>query len=174
MSRRKDRPGRVAAELLARLNHQFKRLRNHIATGFDYLIYWATSLFCCLFAAEVAVGRKFTKRDPLPVRYRPEPATRREAFLRQPPAGHPAPLNTAAGRGVEIFGPGSGSCPDTGARAAGHRARKRAYGYFRCIHFPACKQRRKLSRISNVSVQEWLKLNQPSNSQPPQRRPRGS
>src|SRR5271169_158572 len=105
MARRKNRPGIVAAELLARLNHQFKRFRNHIATILDYVIYWAASLFCCLFAAEVAVGRKFTKRDPLPVRYRPEPATRREAFPRQSPAGQPVSLNTAAGRGVEIFGP---------------------------------------------------------------------
>ena len=174
MARRKDRPGSIAAELLPRLNHQFKRFRNHIATGFDYLIYWAVNLFCCLFAAEVAVGRKLTKRDPLPVRYRPEPAARREEFPCQPPAGNPAPLNTAAGRGVEIFGPSSGPCPDNGAHAAGHRARKRAYGYFRCIHFPGCKHRRMPSRISNVSVQDWLKHNQPSHFQPPQRRPRGS
>jgi hypothetical protein len=174
MSRRKDRPGSVAAELLARLNHQFKRFRNHIATILDYMIYWVASLFCCLFAAEVAVGLKLTKRDPLPVRYRPEPATRREEFLHSPPAGHLAPLNTAAGRGVEIFGHFSGPCPDTGAHAAGHRTRKRGFGYFRCIYSPSCKNRRKPSRISNVSVQDWLKLNQPSSSQPPQRRPRAS
>ncbi len=155
MSRREDRPSSVVAELPARLNHQFKRFRNHMATILDYAIYWATGLFCCLFAAEVAVGRKLTKRDPLPVRYRPEPAS----------------LNTAAGRGVEIFGPASGPCPDNGARAVGRRSRKRGYGYFRCIHFPACKQRHAVSRISNVSVQAWLKSNQPSNSP---RRPRGS
>jgi len=174
MASRKDRPGSVAAELLARLNHQFKRLRNYIATGFDYVIYWAASLFCCLFAAEVAVGRKLTKRDPLPVRYRPEPATRREEFLRSPLAGHSAPLNTAAGRGVEIFGHFSGPCPVTGSHAAGHRTRKRGFGYSRCIYSPSCKNRRQPTRISNVSVQDWLKLNQPSNSQPPQRRPRAS
>ena len=174
MSRRKDRPGGGAAEFLARLNHQFKRLRNYIATGFDYVIYWASSLFCCLFAAEVAVGRKLTKRDPLPVRYRPGPATRREEFLRQPPAVHPASLNTAAGRGVEIFGHFSGPCPETGAHAAGQRTRRRGFGYSRCIYSPSCKNRRKPSRISNVSVQDWLKLNQPSSFQLPQRRPRAS
>jgi hypothetical protein len=168
MASRKDRPD-IVAVILERLNILFERLFTGLFFGVGLTISWATSLLACLFAAEVAIGRKITKRDPEPKR-RPDPQIRRTEFLHSSLAGHSIPLNTAPGRGVEIFGHFSGPCPDTGSHAAGHRTRKRGFGYSRCVYSPSCKNRRKPSRISNVSVQDWLKLNPSSHF----RRPRAS
>jgi hypothetical protein len=169
MALRKDHPGSVAATILERLKIQLKRLGNHIDLCLDVMFTTTVILLGCLFAAEVALGRRVTQRDPEPRRRRDETGSRREQFLQSP-----ASLNTPAGRGVEIFGRSAGKCPDNGGQTADGRTKRRSRGYFRCIHSPSCKNSRALSRFSSFSVQDWLKLNQPSHFPPPQRRPRNS
>jgi hypothetical protein len=160
MAASQSRSGRLTA-ILQRL--KIRRLRSRITTGVDYAISSTVSLLGCLFAAEVAIGRRITRRDP-------EPALRREADAEH----HETPLLPAlaeqsdfplhTGRRVEIFGRPSGSCPVIGGRAPARHGRKCLTGRARCIHFPRCKYRRAASRCSKVSVQDWLKLHQPPSS----------
>lgn len=166
-----SRPGLIAA-VPKRLKKQFKRLRAPIATSLDYAISSVLSFLGCLFAAEVAVGRRVTRRDPGLERRRQDPVARREQFL-QSPAALLLPaldLMSAASR-VEFFGQPPVKCPVNGDRAPAHRPGKRAYGHFRCIHFPRCKHRDAGSRLSHGTIQKPLK---PSKPRPHQRRPRSS
>jgi hypothetical protein len=170
MAVRKDRPGSVAETVLERWKIQFKRLCNLIDICLDVMFTTALILLRCLFAAEVAVGRRITRRDPEPPRRREDPGIRREKFLQSPAFGLPASLNTPAGRGVDIFGQSAGQCPVNGARTAGGRAQRRGRGYFRCIYSPSCRNSDAPPRFSNISLEDWLKLL----NQPPQRRHRRS
>jgi hypothetical protein len=156
-----SRPGRLAG-ILQRL--KIRRLRSRIATGVDYAISSTVSLLGCLFAAEVAVGRRITQRDPEPALHREADAAHQETPLLPALAEQPDSSSVYAARCVEIFGRAAGSCPVTGGRAPARHGRKRLTGRARCIHFPRCKYRCAASRCSKVSVQDWLKLHQPPSS----------
>jgi hypothetical protein len=159
MAASQSRSGRLAA-ILQRL--KIRRLRSRIVTGVDYAISSTVSLLGCLFAAEVAVGRRITRRDPAPVRHREEPASHHETLLVSEPDDRPAAASLYSVRCVEFFGPFAGACPVNGGRNLAPPGRKRITGRARCIHFPRCKYRHTASRSGNVSVQDWLKLQQPS------------
>jgi hypothetical protein len=161
MAASQSRSGRLTA-ILQRL--KIRRLRSRIATGVDYAISSTVSLLGCLFAAEVVVGRRITRRNPEPMRRREADAEHHETPFLPALAERPDPSSLYAARRVEIFGRPVGSCPITGGRAPARHGRKRLTGRARCIHFPRCKYRRAASRCSKVSVQDWLNLHQPPSS----------
>jgi hypothetical protein len=159
MAASQSRPGRLTA-VLQRL--KIRRLRSRIANGVDCAISSTVSLLGCLFAAEVAVGLRITRRDPNPVRRHGQSASGRETLLLSAPAEQPDPPSLYAARCVEIFGQPAGLCPDNGARPSARTRRQRVTGRSRCVRFPRCKHRHAASRCSTVSVQDWLKLHQPA------------
>lgn len=159
MAASQSRTGRLVA-ILQRL--KIRRLSSRIATGVDYAISSTVSLLGCLFAAEVAVGRRITRRDPEPGRHREQSVSYHQTLLLSAPVEQPNPLALYSARCVEFFGRADASCPVNGGRTSARRARQRIIGRSRCVHLPSCKYRHAASRSSKVSVQDWLKLHQPS------------
>lgn len=141
-----------------------RRLRSRIATGVDYAISSTVTLLGCLFTAEVAVGRRITKRDSEPLPRREDPATHRDTLLLSAPVEQPDSSSLYAARRVEIFGRPAGSCPINGGRLSARPGRQRITGRARCVRFPRCQYHRASSRSSKVSVQDWLKLHQSPSS----------
>ena len=168
MAASQSRSGRLAA-ILQRL--KMKRLRGRIATGVDYAISSTVSLLSCLFAAEVAVGRRVTRRDPETLRRQESPAAHHETTVLSTPVEQLEESSGYAARCVEFFGRPAGSCPVNGGRLSSGRGRKSVIGRARSIRFPGCKYRRAASRFSKVTVQNWLKLHQPPASRSRRHRP---
>jgi hypothetical protein len=171
MASLQNRPGTVA-KVLERL--KIKRFRRRIATSVDLALSSTLSLLGCLFAAEVAVGRRITKRDSEPPRRREDPAIRREIFLMSPSAGAAASIKTFVVPRVGFFVRARSRCPDNGVRTPTRPVRRPACGRSRCVHFPRCKDGHAASRRSHLPVQDWLKLNEPLFFLPLHRRHRPS
>jgi hypothetical protein len=166
-------PG-IPGKLRNRLRGSVKPIRRGIVASLAFTLSTLLTFLGCLFAAEVALGRRVTRRDPEPQRGRGKSAPEGEPLL-PPIACAPTALPDApAGRGVEFFAQPQGECPVLGGRSPIRRAPGLANGFSRCVHFPRCRHRHAASRCSQISVQEWLKLNQSPGSSSHHRRHRAS
>jgi hypothetical protein len=171
MVRLRISPG-VPGKLRQRLKGSVKPLRRGITSSLIFAFEALVTFLGCLFAAEVALGRKVTSREPEPERRHARLGPEGEELEPSPLASLSAPLNTAAGCGVGFFGQSQAQCPITGGRASRPRTLKPANGFSRCVYFPPCPHRHAASRISNYSVQDWLNLNHPRGFQSNPRRHR--
>ncbi len=173
MARLRMGPG-IPGKIRKRLKGSFKPLRRGISSSLAFALFALVGFLGCLFAAEVALGRRVTRRDAELERHRGKPGPEGEELLPSPFARLSAPSNAPAGRDVGFFGQSHGQCPVPGGRASDRRAPGLANGFSRCIHFPPCRHTHAASRFSTVSVQDWLKLNQPPGFRSNHRRLRDS
>lgn len=169
MSRSKTPAGAFAGHLKPALRWLGERLADAVA----FVIVRVFDLLACLFAAEVALGRRVAGSDADLEHLRSQ---RRSGFHKSlPTSASPVnPLSTAVGRGVTIPGLNPGHCHVSGMQTPRRLDASRTLGFSRCVHFPPCRQLPATSRFSLMHGTALPRFNSASRFPSPPRRPRQS